>query len=235
LQHLRHNALDAPATRSPSAATAGGNRGPGRSLASLGAAASCKHGRTLTLLALVVPLGLDSFAAAAALGNRWPTAAQRWRAGALPAQRHPADPLRVDHRRVPRAAFGIRRAGRDPAAAHPLLHRRARARPSGSMCQPPARPRPAAPWPPAPPPHGHHPDPATPPSDRASAPITAATPAHPYAGRSPRTSPPAAPRFPQPYPDPIPRSDTTIQGKDQGTYGLVADTPFCVPFLGLAS
>jgi manganese efflux pump family protein len=45
--------------------------------------ADCEHGRVLKLLAFVLPLGLDSFAIAAALGTRRASAAQRWRVSAL--------------------------------------------------------------------------------------------------------------------------------------------------------
>ena len=39
--------------------------------------------QVLTLLAFVLPLGLDSFAVSAALGANRPTAGQRWRLSAL--------------------------------------------------------------------------------------------------------------------------------------------------------
>ncbi len=42
-----------------------------------------EHGGVLRLLAFVLPLGLDSFAIAAALGTRRPAAAGRWRVSAL--------------------------------------------------------------------------------------------------------------------------------------------------------
>jgi putative Mn2+ efflux pump MntP len=42
-----------------------------------------QHGRVLKLLAFVLPLGLDSFAIAAALGTLRPSRAQRWRVSAL--------------------------------------------------------------------------------------------------------------------------------------------------------